>query len=238
MRRNTTDYISLMSHALGKTPDSRHKLIQTFNDAGRALVNAHPWSWRTRAAVTVLVEPGIPYANLPEDFGEVVSITVGTAQSYAVVQTSLADLARRRSGGQYDALCLFVAFEGGYDGPTDEDGVETNRMQLHPTQTTARDDITIDYRVKWVDMDESRGERVPLIPRDWERALVMFARSFAVDTENQISPYENEALFGPSGEIQRLLILDAGRQTNYGRPLANVLSTGRGSYYPHRRVSR
>jgi len=87
-------------------------------------------------------------------------------------------------------------------------------------------------------MDEADGDRVPLIPRDWERSLVLFSRSFAVDAENQIDPYENQALFGPMGEIQRLKEADALKQVNRGRPLANVLSRGRDVYYPHRRIAR
>lgn len=238
MRRTVTNYIDLMKHALGKTPDARHDLGHTFNDAGRALVNAHPWSWRTRSSVPVTLIAGQQYATLPEDFGEIVDVSATYSQTITVQQTSLADLNRRRSFGQYDAMILFVAFEDGYDGPTDTDGTQQNRMQVYPTPAADRSDILITYRAKWIDQDQTNGNRVPNIPRDWERSLILFARSFAVDIENQVDPYENQALYGPTGEVQRLIVADAGRQTNHGRPLHNVLSAGRGGYYPHRRITR
>lgn len=46
MARTVNDYISLMSHALGKTPDSRHALIDTFNDAARYVFEYRPWAFR------------------------------------------------------------------------------------------------------------------------------------------------------------------------------------------------
>lgn len=238
MRRTTKDYIDLMKHALGKTPDARHSLIHTLNDAGRALVNEHPWSWRTRTNQALTLVAGQNYVTLPDDFGELIDIQVENAQTYTVIPTSLADINRRRSWGQYDALTLFIAFEEGYQGPTDEDGILQNRAQVYPTPDTDRSDIIINYQAKWADLDEADTDRVPAIPRDWERSLVLFARSFAVDIENQTDPYENQALFGPAGEIQRLKTADAGRQVNRGKPLHNVLSAGGGAYYPHRRISR
>ncbi len=238
VRRTTTDYLDLMKHALGKTPDSRHRLLHTFNDAGRALVNAHQWRWRARNRVMLNLVSGQPYIELPEDFGELVDINVDNAQTFTVIPTTIADINRRRAWGQYDALSLFVAFDSGHETNSDEDGIMENRAEIYPTPASSRSDIVVSYFAKWVDMDENDGDRVPLIPRDWERSLVLFARSFAVDIENQIDPYENRALFGPIGEIERLKEVDGLRQVNRGRPINNVLSRGRDIYYPHRRISR
>lgn len=238
VRRTTKDYLDYMSHALGKTPDSRHKLIHDLNDAGRALVNTHPWNWRARSGVPLNLVADQSYVELPENFGEIIDIQVDNAQTFTVIQTSLADLNRRRAWGQYDALSLFIAFQDGTEGETDEDGVLENRAQVFPTPTTSRSDINLSYLVKWVDLDESDPDRVPNIPRDWERSLNLFARAFAHDIENRSDPFENSTLFGPTGEMQRLIMLDAGKQVNQGRPLHNVLSRGRDVYYPHRRISR
>lgn len=242
IRRTTDDYLNMMRHALGKTPQSTgskaHLLIHDLNDAGRALVNSYAWSWRTRNNVALNLIADQKFVVLPDDFGQIIDIYAENAQTYVVHQTSLADINRMRAWGQYDARNLYIAFEDAYEASNDSDGVLQNRAEIYPTPSSDRSDITISYRSKWVDMSSSDPDRVPLIPRDWERSLVLFARSFAVDIENQISPYENEALFGPSGEIARLIVEDAGRQTNHGRPLANVLANGRASLYPHRRISR
>ena len=237
VRRTTGDYIDLIEHALGKTPDSRHLLIDDFNDAGRALVNDHAWSWRTRNNVTIEIPADSTFAILPEDFGEIVDIRISGSLT-TVTQTSVSEINRMRAFGQFDAYSLFIAFDDGFDSTNGSDGTQQTHAIIYPSQSTARSDLTISYRAKWVDMESNDLERVPFIPRDWERALLLFARSFAISLENQNDPYENQALFGPMGEIERLKTLDATRQTNYGQPTHNVLSRGRGVYRPFRSIGQ
>lgn len=238
VRRTTQDYLDIMAHALGKTPDSRHKLIHDLNDAGRALVLAHEWAWRTRAGVTLDIVAGQDYVELPDDFGSVVDVSVLNSTVYTIHLTTVEDINNKRAWEQFDAINLFMAFDVGADGETDQDGVEENRALIWPTPQTARSDIKLTYRKKWSDLEAEDPDRVPSIPRDFERSLVLFARSFAVDIENQVDPYENQALFGATGEIQRLILNDAGRQTNMGPPKHNVItrSYGRPSR-PFNRIS-
>jgi len=242
VRRTTEDYLNMMRHALGKTTTETgikaHKLIHDLNDAGRALVNAHPWSWRTRAGVAVEQIADQPFVVLPEDFGHLIDIQATNAQTYRVNPTSLADINRLRAWGQYDAQNLYIAFEDAYEADDDSSGVKQNRAEIFPTPTFTRDDVTMSYRAKWIDMDDNDLDRVPLIPRDWERSLVLFARSFAIDIENQVDPYENQALFGPTGEIARLMRDDAHRQIDRGQPLHNVMTRGQTFRYPHRSINR
>lgn len=237
VRRTTGDYIDLMKHALGKTPDSRHLLIDDLNDAGRALVNDHPWSWRTRNNVAIEIQADSTYAILPEDFGEIIDLRVSGSLT-SVTQTSVSEINRMRAFGQFDAYSLYIAFDDGYDSTNDSDGTLQNHALIYPTQSTTRNDLTISYRAKWVDMEANDLERVPFIPRDWERSLLLFARSFAISLENQNDPYEDQALFGQTGEMQRLKLLDARRQTNFGQPSHNVLSRGRAVYRPFRSIER
>lgn len=241
IRRTTEDYLNMMRHALGKTPtatgNKAHKLIHDLNDAGRALVNQHPWSWRTRTRFPVELIADQPFVVLPEDFGEVIDVSTEGGTSITVVQTSAADINRMRGWNQYDAYSLHIAFEDAFEDPTG-DGVSQLRAQIFPTPAADRNDVFLTYRASWVDLDEDDLKRVPVIPRDWERSLVLFARSFAIDIENQTDPYENQALFGPAGEIARLKMHDAGRQNDYGLPRHDVLARGKGVVRPHRSISR
>lgn len=240
-RRTTEDYVNMMRHALGKTPtqtgNKAHKLIQDLNDAGRALVNDHPWSWRTRTRCPLDLIANQPFVDLPEDFGEVIDVSTEGGTSITVVQTSIQDINRFRQWNQYDAYSLHIAFKDAFEEPTG-DGVNQLRAQIFPTPAADRSDVYLTYRASWVDLDESDLNRVPVIPRDWERSLVLFSRSFAIDIENQVDPYENQALFGPSGELARLRTHDASRQSDYGLPRHDVLSRGKGVVRPHRSISR
>jgi len=236
--RTTGNYLDLMRHALGKTPDSRHSLIQTLNDAGHALVASHMWSWRVAPPTIIPILADQTFVTLPEDFGQAVDLSIDNSQTLRIVQTSIQDIQRRRSWGQFDALVLFITFDTADAVVTDDENLRHRRAEIYPAQSADRADVTLVYRRGWVDLDENDTGRVPAIPRNFERALVLFARSFAVDIENQIDPYENMALFGANGEIERLKREDAGRQVDYGRPLHDVLARGRGVRYPHRRITR
>ncbi len=237
--RTTQDYLDMMAHALGKTPDSRHKLINTLNDAGRALVNSHEWTWKTRAGKVLELVANQDYIDLPDDFGAVISVTSVGGSPIVIHQTTVEDIANRRSWDNFDSLNLFIAFNVGGEGLTDEDGVSENRALLWPTPQTARSDLRLSYRTRWVDLEAEDPDRVPVIPRDWERSLMLFANAFAWDTENKANPYENEALFGATGEIQRLILLDAGKQSDQGRPAHSVISRSRAgqSFRPFTRIN-
>lgn len=238
MARTTTQYLDLMKHALGKIPDSRHRLIDTLNDAGRALVNAHPWSWRVSPPVMLPIVANQTWVELPEDFGQMRDIYTTASQVFSVRETTLRDINNRRNWDDYDAGIMYITFEGSDRQQTNDAGQPHRRAEIYPAQPTARTDIMLVYHRNWVDLDEDDGDRVPEIPANFERSLVLFARAFAVDIENQVSPYESEALFGPTGEIARLVFEDGGRQVDRGRPVHSVRASGRPrALYPHQRIS-
>lgn len=51
MARSVNDYLNHMLHAMGKTPDSRHSQIGTFNDAARHVFEYAPWPFRKTGPV-------------------------------------------------------------------------------------------------------------------------------------------------------------------------------------------
>lgn len=237
MARTTQDYLDLMRHALGKTPQARHKLIDTLNDAGRALVTAHTWTWRTSRPTMLPIPAGQEYVVLPADFGQVVSIYTKNSQLFRVMQTSLDDIGNRRNWDDFDPGVLYISFDGSDTQITDDQSQPHRRAEIYPAQDTARNDVEMIYLRTWVDLTEANNSAVPNIPPEFERSLVLFARAFAVDIENQVEPYERQALFGPSGEIGRLMMEDANRQRTQGRPQHSVTASSRSGYrYPHRRI--
>lgn len=237
MARTVEKYLDLMKHALGKVPDARHSLIDTFNDAGRALVNAHPWRWRVSPPVTLPILAGESWVRLPADFGQVQEVYVPGNQVVRVVQTTLGELARLRGWQDFEPGLIWISFEGSDRQHYDSQNQPHRRAEIHPVQSADRDDVKIVYLRTWVDMTELDLNKVPEIPAGWERALSLFARAFAVSTENQTDPYEMQELFGPTGEIARLIAEDAGRQTNMGRPAHSVARNARGGVFrPHRKI--
>lgn len=238
MARTLKQYLDLMKHALGKTPDSRHRLIDTFNDAGRALVTAYPWRWRVSPPVVLPIVAGQSWIELPADFGQVQSLYFEGSQITRVIQTTLADINSRRQWQEFEPGALWITFEGSDRQTVDDTGQPHRRADIYPTQADGRTDLRMSYLRGWVDMREDDENKVPEIPANWERSLVLFARSFAVEIENQTDPYEVQALFGPSGEIARLVAEDAGRQRNMGRPTHSVAAAayGAGGLRPHRRI--
>lgn len=67
--------IALMTHALGKTPDPRHNLYTTYNQAGRALFTRYPWSWRTSQPTYFTFTGGVDELALPSDCDVVKTVT-------------------------------------------------------------------------------------------------------------------------------------------------------------------
>lgn len=238
MARTVKAYLDLMRHALGKSPAAGHVLIDTFNDAGRALVNAHTWRWRNSPPVLLPIEANLDYVLLPADFGQIKALHTENSQVFQVIQTTMEDIQRRRNWQEYDPGALFISFDASDRQLYDDNHQPHRRAEIYPRQSAARSDVSMTYLRTWIDMSEHDENRVPEIPASWERSLVLFARAFAVDIENQVQPYENQALFGPSGEIARLIAEDAGRQTNFGRPKHSVMAStrGRAYLYPHRRI--
>ncbi len=225
--RNVQSYLDLMRHALGKVPNSLHVQIDTFNDAGRALVNAHAWTWRSRPPIAVLIKADETTFQLPEDFGEMISMEIADSVEFRVIPTSVADIEMRRAVAIFDSLTLYVAFDVGGSQTTRDQSSNSRVAEIYPVQASDRTDIRLHYRATWLDCTADDTKRVPNIPRDWERSLVLFSRAFVQDIENQQDPYENKVLFGPEGEIARLKRADASKQVDMGQPLHSVMR-GRG----------
>lgn len=205
------DLINLMTHALGKTPDSRHSLYTTLNQAGRAFYDAanrppwnHEWSWRLKTDITLTLPASVQEIDLPADFGSVLEIGFDTETLGEVVCVSARDLHRYRSNTNTPSLVLYVCFESGGRQPSTSDTARKT-MGFWPTQDAARSDVVLTYSRAWADLSSKNPKQVPFSPPEWERLLQEMARAFAFETEFRRPAFEDELVLK---EIERLVFLD------------------------------
>lgn len=207
-------YIDLMTHCLGKTPDSRHSLPETFNRAGRALVTARPWSWRIRGPVTLSTVANQAYIELPADFCEVRTVYIPSAGAVQRVElATLETLAQIRAlSSSYVGTGIIYAFFPSWSSL--QQGM-TRRVELAPIPTTnATPSFQLIYNAGWKEIDSGDGTATPQVPLEFEHALVLMARAFANNIENQDSAIEDVAV---QNEIARLDKEDSRIQPTYGR---------------------
>lgn len=203
------NYISLMSHALGKTPDSRHNLYETFNRAGRALVTLHKWNWRLTGPVAIDAIADQPWLDLPANFALPEQIWIdnsagGTNPFNLVRVTTIADIARLRSdyGVGIQAGTFHIA-QGLHAPQAGGDTQPTQRWLCYPTPTSdAVPSIQCIYWRKWREMNSGDTEKVPDIPLEFEHALTLACRAYAQHIEDQMDPLEDPLL---KAEVSRLL---------------------------------
>lgn len=217
-----SEHIDLMTHALGKTPDARHNLWATFNRAGRAMVTRHDWTWRMRGPVSIPVVASQSWLAMPDDFaGETESFVPNTGNFTLLEKTSLRRIVELRSQNRSNQITgtMYIYFPAWATQVSREDP-PTQRAELYPTPTTAgQPTISLIYKGRWREITENDNNAIPNIPPDFEQALILTARSYAICIENQMPPYED----GPAAvEIDRLIKEDSQRQSEMGRMTGGV----------------
>ena len=234
-RRTLQNYIDLMSHGLGKTPDVRHQLVQTFNDAGRALFTCcegapfqHSWGWILRDNVPFTI-PGnqVQEVQLPDDFGTFVSLEYQRSFVGRVVTTTPGELNRVRRIFNVDPLRIYICFDVGEKQLNAQQGPR-KVAAFWPPRDDDQTGLMLTYRRTWVDAEVNPQtlnlvdpNAVPDIPQEYERLLVLLARAFAVHIEDQAEAFESQAI---QQEVARLVDWDAGKQINKGPPMHSVMA--------------
>lgn len=216
-----TQHLDSMRHALGKTPNSKHRLIDSFNQAGRALFAHHEWTWKNRGPETLVIPAGASQIPLPEDFGQVVDVSVNNSTVFDVQLVSVPAIMQFRANLGYESQRMYLAFRTGSPQATLTTPANLPKVaEVYPVQDSERTDVSIFYTAEWFDMDETTHDQaVPPIPAMWERALMLWARKNAVEIENQEQAPESGPL---ARELEMLIGYDAGTQPNMGRPLNRV----------------
>lgn len=236
-------YIDAMRHRLGKTPSSRHDLVDTFNEAGRALYSLaegppyyHPWSWTHRANETLLIPANTSRVELPRGFGTIISIQQDERVTGGVEITDLQYLQILRAERVTTPLVLHIAFNAGQDAANPQESAR-RIAEIYPEQGNVRTDIRITYTVEWEDVDGDVLEVVPNIPQDYDRLLRNLAEQYAVERENNgIADTERTIV---EQELARLVAKDSSLQPSVGHPTHSVMNRARaprGHNRPHREI--
>lgn len=220
-----SEYIGLMKHGLGKTPDSRHNLWQTFNRAGRQLVTSHDWVWRKHGPVDLPAVAGQRFIILPEDFGRVETVNVDNATSanfFRVQQTTtthIQQLYQHRlplgDVGFYIAFPNYIPQRSLEEGPV-------RKADVYPQpDTDGNPTLKVIYSRTWIDIAEGDDDAIPNVPPDFQEALVAAARALAWRIEMQSPAFEEGEL---AEEIERLKLEDGGVQTKYSHMIGGASS--------------
>ncbi len=239
-------YLDMMRHRLGKTPASRHQLIDTFNEAGRALFIAaaggpyyHQWTWTSAESVTLNVEPDLDYVVLPADFGTLVGVQEETSVTSTLQLTDPETILRLRADSTISSFTIWMAFDVG-DKILTEGEPPRKVAAIFPVQTTRRP-LRLSYTRTWIDFttDAAQLARVPNIPAEYDRILRLLAQAFATEIEDGTPPFDN----GPyAAELDRLVNYDAARQVTKGQARHSVIRSAQGKrgggQYPHTGIGR
>lgn len=190
MRLTVQEYLDLMTHGAGETPPSAVSLLKAFNRAGRRLVNAARWSWRTTGPVRLSTVAGEQTVPLPSDFRHLLSLTIDTDDGASVYARCLPSTVEqimrcRESLSVVSAGVLLFAVDGSEPGG----GEEHARRLLHLWPTPSADALPrlmLTYRRGWrtlTDAEQTSG--VPDIPEDFEDALVSACRAAVWHLQNE-----------------------------------------------------
>lgn len=203
-------HIDMMKHAVGATPDSRHDLYETFNRAGRYLYNYFGWSWRLKSAslTTVANDENVP---LPSDFEQLESVQIdGSTDRIQLVDLPTIHAARTRGLYTGPGYMMHVA---PYTTIT-TGGVTSRFAILFPIPTSnGVPDIEIWYRRAWPGYTSANNANYPSIPPEFENALIMLARAYAIHLQDQTASFEDQKAIE---EIERLKSVDIARSPTQG----------------------
>jgi len=210
--RTAAQFVSIMTHALGKTPQSAHDLYQTLNMAGRALF-AFDWSWKATGPTQLDATASQSYITLPTDFEQVISIERNDGQQYRVQVLTMTDLQMLRDrtdnyGGR-DFWCAFV-----YQPQASTSTLPLPRMELFPTPSASTSGVfNLWYQRTWKELSIGSPSDLPNIPNFAEQALVHGACALAYEIENKSSNIDRQLY---DRAIQELLVRDTRTLPNAG----------------------
>lgn len=215
-RMTAQDLYQTVVHALGRIPRQGNDVWHAINQAGRALMRAHPWNWREVGPVEIPVVEGVDHVVLPDDFDTLTSASIPGNTLADVSITTFGEIIRLRRAVatlQGASSRLWMAFPLYED---DENLTKDGRWiaAIYPTPlTTGEPTIAVTYRKRWRDLWSDDPKALPNIPRNAERALVLLARAYAIHLEDQQQALEDAAYVA---ELETLKTHDGMIVENYG----------------------
>lgn len=204
--------IGRMTHALGKTPDSRHSLYDSLNQAGRAFYSAamvapwhHDWTWIVKADITLTIPANAQFVDLPIDFGSPLEVGYETDTAGCARIVSQEEMHRARRSVTDPAELIYLCFEVGSSQPN-RTAAPRSQVEVWPVDSSERSDVRISYRRVWPEYTAADGNLIPFYPAEAEELLMLLALSAAYKNEHY-QPWPRDADI--PAVIDRLVHLDA-----------------------------
>ena len=217
------EHIALMRQAVGFATTTGHDLYETFNRAGRYLYQHHNWSWKMTGPTDLAAVGDQDFINLPSDFHQCVSLYIdnsaGDAATYTCVELvdlpTIANL-RQNSFNNIDAGPFRVHIPA-WTQSDSPDQTPKIRALVYPTPTDdGSPTMQLIYLRRWREMTSSNTTALPNIPLDFEQALILIARAFAMRIESPESGNADMTMREFEMNVQQLKAYDGQRQLDYG----------------------
>lgn len=215
--RTAAQLVAAIKHAVGALPtsdDTRIDYYNVLNMAGRELTMCEDWWWRTSEPIELAGVASQKWVDLPADFNRLLTINP-TANTQRCQIKTLGEIERFRNlPYQYTALMWFVC-PATAKQPTTGTQRQKPRLEVYPTPTT---DGTPTFRViydrRWAELEEDDPNALPVVPDEFELALLYKGRALAMALINQSDTIERSLY---DEQVQILRAENAKRAINYGR---------------------
>lgn len=204
----------------------------TYRIAGKTSNDAITLTDTLGSPTTVDATISFPYLTPPSDFGQLLKAGIDNTGSFSanisrvVMCTPESIVELQEMGVITPNGCLYLAAQPTFKPSNTAQAVP--KWPCYPTPTSATEfTVQIVYMRRWVDMTASASD-VPPFPEDFEHALVLACRAFAVHIENQTEAMEDAAL---QRELARLRMEQGGVQTDFGPIRGGAMSPRAGPSY-------
>lgn len=207
-----------VKHAIGGIPDGarapqRFTEGQIVNRAISHIYNAHAWSWRKKLASLSLTS-GVTYVDLPDDFGELISVTCNTVNLPATIRPASTEDFAMVTGQPWTGTSLVYSLTGTTQAtPT---SAPVSRLGIGPPPSSNISNALILWYYRMVPSFAAVGTaddaKVPDMPVRTHHVLLSLCRAYAISTEDQqTEPEWQEA----SRLLQEAVTADQRSEANY-----------------------
>lgn len=225
--------IDLMEHGAGAAPDSRHNLYQTLNRAGRFLCAYSGWSWTVAGPVYLATAADSRFIRLPDDFRQLIAITA-PGSAFGIVQLDQVRMMQLHSAGAGGYGRWYISVPPHFT-PSGSSPIPIKEAMVYPVpETSDPRAFELLYTREWPNIATNGSEdgRLLPIPDLFENVLIMLARAYTLDLQDQAESHE---MARAMSELALLKSQDAANQPIHG-PItggaASRLARSRPSSHP------
>jgi hypothetical protein len=190
-------------------------IVTLCNWAGDHLTNMHPWGWLGRPPASLALMAGVPWIDLPVDFGRAIGRPYSRGSSLVAFEwATLDEIASMRSSELTTQLCFY----GAIAWIVDSEGRTRPRIELSAeADTTNNAALYLAYRAGWLALTDDDA-RIP-VPW-WVEPLyleVLFAFAQASDEHDLGSQAQRLAEIEMSPAYRAARSRDGGMQPSIGK---------------------